>query len=152
MYGLRARKCQILSSKTGGSLLNRALNALPLPELHMRYKGGPSEDVPGGTFNNTGRYSYYGPFTKLDERLSQGYKGCNSLDRACLNHDVAYAVHNDTTEQNHHDDILAAAASKIALSDDVSEQKKKDARTVAAVMSAKSRFGLWCRRRSWKKV
>jgi hypothetical protein len=138
-----AKKSQIVaSSKVGGSLLNSALNALPLPEMHMRLpRGVPSEPIPGGSFQGTGKYSYCGPFTKLDKRLSQGYRGVNSLDRACLNHDVAYAVHKDTAGRNLADDVLAAAASKTALSD-APEYEKKDARTVAAIMSAKSRFGL----------
>jgi len=137
-----ARKCQILTSKTGGSILNSALNALPLPEIHMRLpSGSASEDVPGGSFQNTGIYSFCGPFTKLDKRLTQGYRGVNKLDMACLNHDVAYATHSDTAGRNVADDVLAAAASKIALMD-VPEWEKKDARTVAAIMSAKSRLGM----------
>lgn len=138
-----AKKCEIVSSKRGGSLLNKALNALPLPEMHMRLpKGVASESVPGGTFQNTGKYSYCGPFTKLDKRLSQGYRGVNKLDRACLNHDVAYGVHSDTAGRNAADDVLAAAASNITLDDGVPEWEKQNARTVAAIMSAKSRFGL----------
>lgn len=143
-----AKKSQFLPSATqrsGGSLLNAALNKLPLPEMHVRLPGGvQSEVVPGGTFVDTEKYSYCGPFTKLDRRLSQGYRGVNELDRACLNHDVAYAVHNDTAGRNAADDVLAAAASKIALDDGVPEWEKKDARAVAAIMSAKSRFGLGC--------
>ena len=138
-----AKKYQIVAgSKMGGSLLNSALNALPLPEMHMRLpKGVPSESIPGGSFQNTGKYSYCGPFTKLDKRLSEGYRGANKLDRACLHHDVAYALHSDTVGRNAADDVLAAAASKIALSD-VPDYEKSDARTVAAIMSAKSRIGL----------
>ena len=138
-----AKKCQIQSTKAGGSVLNRALNALPLPEMHMKLpKGVTSEAVLGGTFQDTGKYSYCGPFTKLDKRLLQGYRGVNSLDRACLNHDVAYAVHSDTAGRNAADDVLAAAASKIALDENVPDWEKKDARTVTAIMSAKSRLGL----------
>ena len=137
-----AKKFQITSSKKGGSILNTVLNKIPLPEIHMRLpKDIPSENVPEGSFNNTGKYSYCGPFTKLDKRLKQGYKGVNSLDRACRTHDIAYANHTDTPARNHADDILAADASKIALSD-VPEYEKKDARTVAAIMATKSRFGL----------
>ena len=55
---------------------------------------------------------------------------------------MAYATHKDTTSRNHADDVLAAAALKIALSDDAPEYEKKDARTVAAIMSAKSRLGM----------
>ena len=60
------------------------------------------------------------------------------MDHACFDHDVAHAAHKDTASRNHADDVLAAAASKIALS----EYEKKDARTVAAIMSAKSRLGM----------
>src|SRR6218665_3893477 len=106
-----SRMSHNLSSKTGGYLLNSALNALPLPEIHMRLpSGASSEDVPGGSFQNAGKYSYCGPFTKLDKRLSQGYRGVNKLDRACLNHDVAYATHSDTAGRKVADDVLALAA------------------------------------------
>jgi len=139
--------CRDDMQKSGGSVLNAALNKLPLPEMHMRLPDGvQSEAVPGGTFQDTGKYSYCGPFTKLDKRLSQGYRGVNKLDRACLNHDVAYAVQSDTAGRNAADDVLAAAASKLALDDGVPEREKKDARTVAAIMCAKSRFGLGCGR------
>ena len=141
-----AKKFQILpgvSRTGGGSLVNSALSALPMLEMHMRLpKGVLSEDVPGGSFQNTGRYSYCGPFTKLNKRLSEGYLGVNQLDRACFDHDVSYAAHEDTTSRDHADDVLAAAATKIALSDDASKYEKNDARTVAAIMSSKSRLGM----------
>ena len=35
----------------------------------------PSEQVENGTFNNTWKYSFCGPFTKLDKRLTEGYEG-----------------------------------------------------------------------------
>ena len=89
-----AKKNQFLSMKSDGSLLNAALNKRTLPEMHMRLPSGvQSKLYPLGVFQDTGKYSYCGPFTKLDKRLSQGYCGVNQLDRACLNHDVAYAVH-----------------------------------------------------------
>jgi len=132
-----------MSRATAGSLVNSVFNALPMPGMHMRLpKGVLSEDVPGGSFQDTGNYTYCGPFTKLSKRLTEGYGGVNQLDRACFDHDMAYAAHKDTTSRNHADDVLAAAASKIALSDDAPEYEKKDARTVAATMSAKSRLGM----------
>jgi hypothetical protein len=139
-----AKKSQMLSAgaNTGAGLFNSALNALPLPEMHMRLpKGLPSKDVPGGTFQNTGKYSYAGPYTKLNKRLSLGYRGVNKLDRACLDHDVAYAIHSDTAGRNAADDVLAAAASKVALDDSVPDWERKDERTSAAIMSAKARLG-----------
>jgi len=120
-----AKKCQIQSTKAGGSVLNTVLNALPLPEMHIKLpKWVPSEAVSGGTFQDTGKYSYCGPFTKLDKRLSQGYRAVNNLEQACLNHDVAYAVHKDTAALNAADDGLVAGAAKIAISDDAPEYEK----------------------------
>jgi len=53
------KKCQIQSTKAGGSVLNTVLNALPLPEMHIKLpKWVPSEAVSGGTFQDTGKYSY----------------------------------------------------------------------------------------------
>jgi hypothetical protein len=135
-------KYQFLKAKMGRGLLNSALNALPMPEMHMRLPSDvPSENVPGGSFQNTGKYSYCGPFTKLDKRLSQQYRGVNPLDRACLTHDVAYSMYKDTPGRNRADDVLAASASKLTM-EDVPEYVKKDARLVSATMSAKSRFGM----------
>ena len=51
----------------------------------------------------------------LSKRLSQGYKGINALDKACMKHDVAYAEHSDTSSRNYYDDILSAQAAEIAL-------------------------------------
>ena len=139
------QKFQFVKSIRGGSFLNSALNALPLPEMHMSLPpGAASEDVPGGSFQNTGKYSYCGPFTKLDKRLTQRYRGVNKLDRACLDHDVAYAVNKDTAGRNRADDILAAAASRIALGNEseIPKYEKKDARLVSAIMSSKSKMGM----------
>lgn len=126
----------------GSSILNKALNILPLPEMHLKSAVG-SEKVPSGSFNKTGKYSFCGPFTKLSKRLSEGYKGINSLDKACLKHDIAYATHmHSTPSRNRSDDVLSAEASKIALDDDSPNYEKQDAKLVNAIMASKSRFGL----------
>ena len=127
--------------KTGGSILNKAVNALPLPEMHLRSAVG-SEQVQNGSFNNTNKYSFCGPYTKLHKRIAEGYKGVNTLDRACLNHDIAYATHKDTNLRNKSDDVLAAQASQIVLDENTPEYEKRDAKLVNAIMAAKSRFGL----------
>lgn len=129
------------SLKAGGSILNKALNALPLPEIHLRSAVG-SEQVPDGSFNNTNKYSFCGPYTKLQKRLAEGYKGVNTLDKACLSHDIAYATHKDTQSRNKSDDMLSARASQIVLDENTPEYEKKDAKLVNAIMAAKSRFGL----------
>jgi hypothetical protein len=109
--------------------------------MHLKSSIG-SEKVNNGSFNETGKYSFCGPFTKLYKRISEGYRGINSLDKACLNHDIAYAMHNDTPSRNYYDDKLSAEASNIALDGDTPYYEKQDAKTVTAIMAAKSRFGL----------
>lgn len=125
----------------GKGIINKALNVLPLPEMHMKSAVG-SEKVPNGSFNDTGKYSFCGPFTKLKKRLLEGYRGINTLDKACMKHDIAYALHSDTPSRNYYDDVLSGAASNIALDDKTPNYEKQDAKTVNAVMAVKSRFGL----------
>jgi len=125
--------------------VNSVLNALPMPEMHMRLpKGVLSEDVPGGSFRNTGKYSCCGPFTKLNKRLTEGYRGVNQLDRACFDHGVAYAAHKDTASRNHGHDVVAAAASKIALSDDAPEYEKKVAMDTCSYHVSEVSIGAGC--------
>src|SRR5512139_1943123 len=58
----------------GGSLINSLLNKLPMPEMHLGLpKSVQSEFRPTGSFNNSAKYGYCGPFTKLQQRLNQGY-------------------------------------------------------------------------------
>ena len=129
--------------KQGNGVFNTLLNKLPLPEIHLRLpKDVLTEQVPAGDFNNTGTYSFCGPFTKLEKRLQQGYTGVNNLDRACLQHDIAYNQNSDTNNRNIADDILAKAAMDIANDVNAPAYERQQGRTVAAIMAAKSRFGL----------
>ena len=140
--------CSVCGTKTnkftntpvsGKGIFNTILNKLPLPEMHLSHPTG--EKVSNGSFNHKQTYSYCGPFTKVPERLKEGYQGTNSLDAACRDHDIAYYKYSDTTTRNKFDDILANRANHVANSS--SEQKEiKDARLVEAVMAAKSRFGM----------
>ena len=129
--------------KQGSGVFNTLLNKLPLPEMHLRLpKDVRTEQVPGGDFNNTGTYSFCGPFTKLEKRLQQGYKGVNNLDRACMRHDIAYSQNSDTKNRNVADDILAKDAIDIANNVNDPAYERQQARSVAAIMATKSRFGL----------
>ena len=129
--------------KQGSGVFNTLLNKLPLPEMHLRLpKDVRTEQVPGGDFNNTGTYSFCGPFTKLEKRLQQGYEGVNNLDKACKQHDIAYSQNSDTKNRNVADDILAKLAMDIANNVNEPAYERQQARTVAAVMATKSRFGL----------
>ena len=128
---------------TGKGLVNKLLRKLPLPEMHLSLPADvSSEKVENGSFQNTGRYSFCGPGTKLDKRLSEGYKGVNSLDEACRNHDIAYSKYKKTKDRNRADDILAQEASKIALDESKAEYERRDARLVTGIMGTKSRFGM----------
>ena len=80
-------------SASGGSLLNRAVNAVPF-ELH----------IPG--------YQFCGPDTRLTKRLARGDAGINPLDAACREHDTAYSPSNGLTDRHAADNILVEKARK----------------------------------------
>ena len=126
---------------TGAGIVNKMLRKLPMPEMHLPVAAN-SEYVENGSFNNTGKYSFCGPFTKVSQRLKEGYKGVNSLDEACLKHDLAYGQVKSTKERNKADDILAMAAAAIAADESKPEYERRDARLVTGIMGTKSRFGL----------
>ena len=55
-----------------------------MPEMHLSLPNTvESENIPNGSFQNTGKYSYCGPGTKVKKRVSEGYQGVNKLDNAC---------------------------------------------------------------------
>jgi hypothetical protein len=67
------------------------LKKLPLPEMHLKLPFNiKSEQVLNGSFNDKHTYSFCGPGTKVRKRLNEGYKGINSLDRACREHDIFF--------------------------------------------------------------
>jgi len=78
-------KASFVSTKTGeGFSLNNLVNNLPI-ELHQFAEKG--EDVPNGSFNGLQKYSFCGPGTRYEQRMKEGYKGINELDRTCRSHD-----------------------------------------------------------------
>lgn len=132
-----------LKMKTGSGLLNSMLKKLPLPEMHLNLPNNvPSENIENGSFNNTGKYSYCGPGTKIQKRIKEGYQGVNKLDKACKEHDINYLKYKNTKERNAADDLLARRASEIALDPNEPDYERKDARLVTGVMGVKSRFGM----------
>lgn len=132
-------KCRFVKNKHGKGIVNRIIDVLP--EMHMS-TDGPGEFVDGGEFNNTSKYSYCGPGTKLEKRLKQGYKGVNVLDQACLQHDLAYNKYKDVEKRNLADNELARASNVIANDFNLNQRVRNDAKKVAAVMGVKSYFGL----------
>lgn len=130
-------------NKSGSGVLNTVLNKVPLPELHMSLPSHTSSEyIPGGSFNNTGKYSFCGPKTKLEKRLNEGYQGVNTLDKHCKEHDIFYSKHKKTKDRNYADDILSREANKIVLDETKPEYERRDAKLVSGIMGLKSRFGM----------
>ena len=125
------------------------MNKIPIPEIHLSLpKIIRSEDIENGSFNKTGKYSYFGPGIKLSKRSAQGYKGINDLDKACLEHDIAYDSNIDTKNiefrklRNLNDNVLAQEANRLANDTSKPEYFRNDSKRVAALMSAKSWMGM----------
>ena len=112
-----------MSTTVKGSLLNRAINALPF-ELH----------IPG--------YQFCGPGTRLEERLARGDQGINSLDAACREHDIAYSRSNDLANRHVADDILATKARKRITARDSTLGERAAAAAVWAAMKTKTKIGM----------
>ena len=109
----------------GGGIVNTILKKLPT-EMHLKLpKNVDSENVSNGSFNNTGKYSYCGPGTKVKKRIKEGYVGINKLDRACKEHDIAYSKNKDRKNRNIADDELARVANEIASDDNTPNYEKK---------------------------
>jgi len=135
-----------LTPSTGkGFSLNSFVNNLPI-ELHQFAERG--EDVPGGSFNNQQKYSYCGPGTKYEQRVREGYKGINELDRMCKLHDKFYNENTDTKTRNISDIALAHRADEIARNPMYDDVQRKDANFISGIMKAKAKFGLGARGRA----
>ena len=129
--------------KHGAGIFNDILRKVPLPEMHLHLPNDvSSENISNGSFNNTGKYSFCGPGTKVQKRINEGYQGVNNLDKACKQHDISYSKNKSTKERNVADDILANRASQIALDPNEPNYVRKDAKLVTGIMGMKSRFGL----------
>jgi hypothetical protein len=145
-------KCKICGTikskfekKTGDGIVNWVMNKFGnvLPEMHLSLpKGVPSEYVPGGSFNNTGKYSFCGPFTKINKRLAEGYKGVNDLDKACIKHDIAYGKNKDKESRKISDNELALEAIKIVNDPNQPYYVRENANKVAALITGKSYLGM----------
>lgn len=135
-FRAKCRKCGRSMSRIGKGIVNTMLKKLPLPEMHMDTIRG--EEVPGGSFNGRKKYSYCGPFTRVEKRIAEGYEGVNELDQACKKHDIDYQEHKDREMRNKSDDRLAHAASRIANDESKSLAERQDARKVTALIGTKA--------------
>lgn len=120
-------------TKSGGSLLDKAINSLPF-ELH----------VPG--------YQYCGPGTKLKKRLKRGDKGINPLDSACKKHDIVYSQYKKGDERREADRELGKEAWKRVKSADATIGERATALAVSGIMKAKSALGFGLKKSKLKKT
>ena len=123
----------------GGFSLNSLINDLPI-ELHQFAEKG--ENVPGGSFNDQQKYSFCGPGTRYEQRIREGYKGINELDKMCKLHDQFYNENKDTKQRNISDIALAHRADEIANNSNFDETQRKDAKFISGIMKTKASFGL----------
>ena len=120
-------KMQFIKAPTGGSLLNKAINNLPV-EMHL----------PGHNFT--------GPGTKLNKRLNPDLtpkkwsKPINRVDKAAYHHDLCYLKNNDTATRN-------AVCDKNMLKElkgiyNPSIREKMECGLVSTLIGTKARFGM----------
>lgn len=122
--------------------MDHVINNLPI-EFHLPTLFGSSERV-GGSFDSTGFYSYCGPGTKYDQRISEGYAGVNHLDKLCRLHDAAYAAASDRSGRIMADRELMNKAFSLALDPSHDYMERFYALIVAGVfggMSSKFAIG-----------
>ena len=121
-----------------GFSLNNLINNLPV-ELHQFAEKG--EHVPGGSFNDQQKYSFCGPGTRYEQRIREGYKGINELDKMCKLHDQFYNENKDTKERNISDVALARRADEIANNLNYDEAQRRDAKFISGIMKTKAYLG-----------
>ena len=121
-----------------GFSLNNLINSLPV-ELHQFAEKG--EYVPGGSFNDQQKYSFCGPGTRYEQRIREGYKGINELDKMCKFHDQFYNENRDTKERNISDVALARRADEIANNLNYDEAQRRDAKFISEIMKTKAYLG-----------
>ena len=121
-----------------GFSLNNLINNLPI-EFHQYAEKG--EYVPGGSFNDQQKYSFCGPGTRYDQRVREGYKGINELDKMCKLHDQFYNENKDTKDRNISDVALAHRADEIARDSNFDDVQRKDARFISGIMKTKAHLG-----------
>ena len=128
-------KTQFIKAPTGGSLLNKAINNLPV-EMHL----------PGHNFT--------GPGTKLNKRLNPDLtpkkwsKPINRVDKAAYHHDLCYLKNNDVATRN-------AVCDKNMLKElegiyKPSIREKMERGLVSTLIGAKARFGMGVREKKFQ--
>ena len=146
-----SKKFIFISNKTGNGIFNDLLSVAGnvVGEMHLPAKQG--EYVPNGSFNNLQKYSFCGPGTKYEQRVKEGYKGINELDRMCKLHDKFYNDNPDTASRNISDEALAHRALEISNDIKYDTMQRNMATLVYYIMKNKARFGLGIKSKNTKK-
>ena len=127
---------QFIKAPTGGSLLNKVINNLPV-EMHL----------PGHYFT--------GPGTKLNKRLNPDLtpkkwsKPVYRVDKAAYHHDLCYLKNNDTATRN-------AVCDKNMLKElkgiyNPSIREKTERGLVSTLIGTKARFGMGVREKKLRR-
>jgi len=87
-------------------------------------------------------YQFFGPGTKLAERLKRGDKGINALDAACREHDITYSQFKDLKNRHQADNILAKRAWERFKAKGSGLKERSAAWFVTNAMKTKVKFGL----------
>ena len=120
-------KTQFIKASAGGSLLNKAINNLPV-EMHLL------------------GHNFTGPGTKLNKRLNPDLTQkkwsipINRVDKAAYHHDLCYLKNNDTAKRN-------AVCDKNMLKElegiyNPSIREKMERGLVSTLIGTKARFGM----------
>ena len=124
-----------------GFSLNYRINRLPI-QFHQYAEKGVY--VPGGSFNDQQKYSFWGPGTRYEQRIGEGYQGINELDKMCKLHDQFYNENKDTKDRNINDVALAHRADEIARDSNFDDVQRKDAKIYFLNYEDKSAIRIWC--------
>ena len=90
---------------------------------------------PEGSFNDQQKYSF------CEQRIREGYKGTNELDKMCKLHDQFYNENMDTKERNISDLASARRADEIANNINHDEAQRKDVKFISGIMKTKACLG-----------
>ena len=129
-------KTQFIKASTGGSLLNKAINNLPV-EMHL----------PGHNFT--------GPGTKLNKRLNPDLtpkkwsKPINRVDKATYHHDLCYLKNNDTATRNAVCDKNMLKELKEIYNPSIRERMEHG--LVSTLIGTKARFGMGVREKKLRR-
>ena len=128
-------KMQFIKAPAGGSLLDKAINNLPV-EMHLL------------------GHNFTGPGTKLDRRLNPDLtpkkwsKPINRVDKAAYHHDLCYLKNNDTATRNAVCDKNMLKELKGIFNPTIREKMERG--LVSSLIGAKARFEMGVNKKKFR--